>query len=272
MSRTNILSVMKERIQSFFVLMKEGYRFKDKVIILNYYLKSIIHLLNYVRGVKNSRKLSGEVFIKNRYGLFFCGNNFSTLWGCCSMCEPIQRKYLVLNEGVAVDLGSNCGMFTIPLARRLGDKGKVISVEPDKENIKILKRNIALNKLQNVIVVEKGCFSKKGEMTLYLDDLGTGGHSLLSRGEKNKVLIPVDSLDDILKELKIDHVDLIKMDVMGVELETFEGAKQILKKCHPKIVFELLHKEDKRKVYNFLFQYNYKIKQITDWNHVAVQK
>ena len=60
------------------------------------------------------------------------------------------------------------------------------------------------------------------------------------------------------------------MDVMGVELETFKGAKKILKNSHPKIIFELLHKEDKNEVYSYLSQFGYKIKQITDWNHVAI--
>lgn len=270
MGKINLLILMKEKIESFFILMKEGYRFKDKLIILRYYLKSPMHFLNYLFGIKNPRNLGGDVYIKNRYGLFFCGNNFSSLFGSCSMCEPIMRKYLVLKEGVAIDIGSNCGMFTIPLARMLRNKGKVISIEPEKKNIKLLKKNVSLNGLKNVTVIEGGCFSKKGKMTLYIDDFGTGGHSLLKSKVAKKEIIPINTLDNILKSLKINHVDLIKIDVMGVELETFKGAKQILKKSHPKIIFELLNKEDKREIYKFLSQYNYKIKQITEWNHLAV--
>jgi len=270
MVRKNILEAVGDGIESFFVLMKEGYGFKDKAIILGYYLKSPIHFINYLFGIKNSRKLGGNVFIKNQHGLFFCGNNFSSLFGCCSMCEPIMSKYVVLEKGVAVDIGSNCGMFTIPLARMLRGSGKVISIEPDQKNIEILKKNISLNHLENVSIIEGGCFSKKGKMDLYLDNLGTGGHSLLKNDMAKKETIPVDTLDNILKTLGIDRVDLIKVDVMGVELETFEGAKKILKKSHPKIIFELLHKEDKGRVYDFLSQYNYKIKQITEWNHVAI--
>jgi FkbM family methyltransferase len=270
MGNTNFLSLVGERIKSFFVLMKEGYGFKDKVIILEYYLKSPLHFFNYYLGIKNSRTLKGDVLIKNKYGLFFCGNNFSSLFGSCSMCEPVMRKYMKLEKGIAIDAGANCGMFTIPLARMLGDKGKVISIEPDKKNIEILRKNIEINHLKNVEVVEKGCFSKKDRMTFYLDDIGMGGHSLLKKGEAKKETIEVDTIDNMLKDLEIDRVDFIKIDVMGVELETLRGAEKTLEKSHPKIVFELLHKEDKDKVYAFLSKYNYKIKQITDWNHVAV--
>ena len=268
--KINFFDLIGERLKNFFFLMKEGYKLRDKMIILEYHLKAPAQLLNYFMKRTNSRKLIGDVFIKNRYGLFFCGNNFSSIFGVCSICEPVVRKEVVLDKGIAIDIGSNCGMYTIPLARMLKNKGKVISIEPEKKNIKLLKKNVSLNRLKNVIVIDKGCFSKKRKMTFYLDNFGTGGHSLLKRKGAKKEIIPVDTLDNILKSLKINHVDLIKVDVMGVELETFKGAKKILKKSHPKIIFELLNKEDKEKVYKFLSQYNYKIKQITEWNHLAV--
>jgi len=266
----NFVSLIKERLKIFFILMKEGYKLKDKLIILVYHLKAPVQLFNYLIGKKNLRKFIGNVYIKNKYGLFFCGNNFSSVWGASSICESVVRKEVVLDKGIAVDIGANCGMYTIPLAKMLREKGKVIAIEVERNNIELLKKNIKLNKINNVIVINKGCFSKKGEMLLSLDKFGTGGHSLLKKKGAKKEIIPVDTLDNILKSLKINHIDIIKVDVMGVELETFKGAKKILKKSHPKIIFELLNKEDKEEVYKFLSQYNYKIKQITEWNHLAV--
>ncbi|MFH1325755.1 MAG: FkbM family methyltransferase [archaeon] len=250
--------------------MKEGYKFKDKLIILRFHLKTPLHLLNYLLGIKNSRRLYGNVFIKNRYGLFFCGNNFSSVFGVGSMSEPIVRKELIIKKGVMMDIGANCGMFTIPTAKMLGKNGRVISIEPDKKNIKLLKKNVGLNNLKNVDVIEKGVFSKKGKMTFYLDDIGTGGHSLLKSEVKKKEIISVDTIDNTLSKLKINHVDLIKIDVEGVEIEAFKGAKKILKKSHPKIIFEALSEHKREEIYKFLNQYGYKIKKITDCNYVAV--
>jgi FkbM family methyltransferase len=268
--RKSILHIIKDNLESFFVLMKEGYKFRDKMRILGYYLKSPVHLINYLIGKKNSRKMSGDVTLKNRYGLFFCGDNFSSIYGSSSICEDIVRKEMILDKGVAVDIGANCGMHTIPLASMLKDQGRVISIEPNKKNIELLKRNIEINKLNNVIVIEKGSFSKKQEMTFYIDDIGLGGSSLLKKENFKKETIQVDTLDNILRESKVDHVELIKIDVMGVELETLQGAEKVIKKFHPKIVFELLREEDKDKVYEFLLKYNYKIKQIAEQNYVAV--
>lgn len=118
--------------------------------------------------------------------------------------------------------------------------------------------------------MEKGCFSKKGKRTFYLDDFGTGGHSLLKGNLVKKETIRIDTIDNILKSLKINHINLIKLDVIGVEVEVLKGAKQILKKSHLKIIFETLSEKRRKAMYEFLSQYNYKIKKITDWNYVAV--
>ncbi len=69
--KINFGSLIKERLKIFFILMKEGYRLKDKIIILVYHLKSPIQLFNYLIGKKNPRKLIGNAYIKNKYGLFF---------------------------------------------------------------------------------------------------------------------------------------------------------------------------------------------------------
>jgi len=272
MGNTNILGIVKEKIWSFFYLMKEGYKLKDKMIILRYYLKSPMHFLNYLFGRKNSRNLDGNVFIKNRYGLFFCGDNFSGVFGAGSFCEPEVRREFVLKEGVAIDVGANLGMLSIPLAKMLGDKGKVISIEAEKKNIEFLRKNVRINNLKNVFVIGKGAYSKKGKINLNLDEYGIGGHSIQkTKGSEfgKKQLIDVDTIDNILKELKIKKVDLVKIDIEGGEIDALKGAKKTLKKCHPKIIFEAVEDVEKGKIELMLAKYGYKIKPLKDVNYVA---
>jgi FkbM family methyltransferase len=264
------LDIIKDKFESFFYLMKEGYGFRDKIIILRYYLKGPLQFINYMRGRKNSRDLRGDVFIRNKYGLFFCGKNFSSVVGASSICEPEVRKEFNVKEGdIVIDAGANCGMFTVQLAKIVGNKGRVISIEPEKNNIRLLKKNIELNRLKNVDVIEKGCYSKNGEMTFYIADLGTGGHSLLEGNVKRKEIIPVETIDSIIARLKISNVRLIKIDVEGVELEAFKGAVKILKKFHPKIIFEALDERKRKEIGDFLCQYGYKIRRIGEWNYVT---
>lgn len=269
MDKTNITTEILERIKIFFYLMKEGYRIKDKLIILEYHLRWPIQLANYLIGKKNSRKLRGNVYIKNKYGLFFCGNNFSSVFGAGSFCEPEIRKEFTLKKGVALDIGANLGMFSIPLAKELGNNGKVISIEAEKKNVELLRKNVKLNNLSNVLIIGKGAYSKKGQMTFYLDSIGTGGHSLMKENSAKTETIEVDTIDNILDELKAKKINIIKIDVEGAEIDVFKGAKKTLSKSRPKIIFEALDDKKKREIEAFLSRYNYKIRKIGEWNYVA---
>lgn len=268
----NLLNLVKERLQNFFIMMGEGYRVKDKIIILRYHLKAPIQFLNYLTGKKNSRKMYGDVFIKNKYGLFFCGNNFSSVFGALSTCEPEVRREFLLNEGVALDIGANLGMFSIPLGKKLGNAGKVIAIEAEKKNIELLRKNVRLNNLENVFVVGKGAYFKKGMVNLNIDNYGTGGHSIqktdISEFGKKQV-IDVNTIDNIIKECGIKKVDLIKIDIEGGEIDAFKGAEKTLKKDHPKIIFEALDEDEKKKIEKMLSKYGYKVRFLNGVNYVA---
>jgi len=272
MAWKKLIGLVSERLKTFLIMIREGNRFGDKIIILEYHLRAPIQALNYLRGVKNSRIMSGEVFIKNKYGLFFCGKNFSSVFGAISNCEPEVRREFVLDKGVALDVGANLGMFSIPLAKKLGSKGKVISIEAERNNVNLLKKNVELNGLKNVIVIGKGAYSKKGKINLNIDEFGTGGHSIQKTNVSEfgkKEIIEVDTIDNIIKDLKIKKVDIIKIDIEGGEPDAFKGASKTLKRDHPKIIFEAIENKDRVGVEKILKSHRYKIRKIGEWNYVA---
>ena len=272
-----LIKTAKERFIGFFYLMKEGYRLKDKLVIFEYHLRFPKHIINYLRGIKNTRTLISDVYMKNNDVIFYCGDNFSTVYGVSNYSEREFRKRLVLDKGVFVDVGANCGIYSIPLAKKLKKKGKVIAIEVEKENIKNLKKNVKLNKLKNIHVVGKGCFSKKGEKWLNLADHGTGGHSFFKSEETQqqgkKQLVKIDTLDNILKDLKIDKVDLIKLDIEGAELETLKGARQTLINSKPKLLYEFHTQLERTDLECFLriCGYNY-FERIDEYNILAEVK
>src|SRR3989304_896498 len=130
-------------------VISESHTFRDKLIILRYYLKAPFFMINHLRGRHNPRLLSQDVMIKNKYGIFFCDRNLYYALGFSSVVEPEIKDFLIKNvsNGVFVDIGANGGMHTIPSARKM--KGKVIAIEPEPKNFEILKKNIGLNKLKN---------------------------------------------------------------------------------------------------------------------------
>lgn len=97
-----------------------------------------------------------------------------------------------LKEGdVFVDVGANIGLHTLFASKLVGNEGKVISFEPFSLNFKSLKRNVSLNKSEN-IVLENLAISKDSETLDILynvkdANLGMASSFLVDYSHKEKV-------------------------------------------------------------------------------------
>ena len=63
---------------------------------------------------------------------------------------------------VVVDLGANVGYYTILRGKLVGEIGRVYAFEPDPVGFEILRRNVRLNGLHNVVLEQKAVSSKPG--------------------------------------------------------------------------------------------------------------
>ncbi len=164
------------------------------------------------------------------------------------------NEFSLDKEDIVVDAGANIGGFTIKAADIVGSEGMVIAIEPEKENLKILEKNIKANNLENVLIISRGLWSHKGIKSLYLDDW-PGLHSLFgekpgsssqhpdkySEKQKHSNRIEVDTLDNLMDELGIDKINFVKMDIEGAEIEALKGAEKMLTNKNLKLVIEANH-------------------------------
>lgn len=191
--------------------------------------------------------------------------------------EPYETKLIlrqVKKEDVVVDVGANIGYYTVLLAKKVK---KVYAFEPDKISFEILKKNIEVNKLKNVVAVNAAVGSREGKLELYRSEENLGDHKLfktplgcaaspLDEGEKIKVI----KLDDFIKE----KVDLIKIDTQGWEPEVIEGAKKLIEKDKPIIFVEYspatyrVAKLDGKKMTDFLKKIYKKFFWIDEWLYI----
>lgn len=263
-----IKNIWIEFIQ-YFHLFREGRSIKDKTIIFLYGLLAPYRMLQKARGLKVRRQYIKSISLENADGLFNCGRSFISSRIVCEYYERDLHKYLNLKEGVFVDIGAHVGKYTVALGNKIGRSGKIISIEPEKENFTLLKKNVALNKLTNVYLLNVACAGQDGEATLYVHkDYPTLNSFYINRGP-SQIKVKTVKLDTIIQNLNINRVDLMKIDVEGAEVDVIQGSSDILKRHHPRIIFEVFDSENLEKIDNILCKFNYKIIQIKEKNYFA---
>ncbi len=84
--------------------------------------------------------------------------------------ETEVLKKIVKKGDIIVDIGAHIGYYSLLFAKIVGNKGKVYAFEPDKNNFKLLMKNIKTNGYNNIIPVEKALSNKNQKIRLYISD------------------------------------------------------------------------------------------------------
>jgi FkbM family methyltransferase len=138
------------------------------------------------------------------------------------------RDHLIKKGDIVFDCGAHQGCTTIVLANWVGEEGKVISFEPVPKNCEIIKKNIQLNNLTNVILEEKAVGAGIGKVIIN----GASNSRIIS--STKGVEVSLTNLD----EYRHFKPSLLKIDVEGFEVEVLKGAKNILSSI-PKLAIEI---------------------------------
>jgi len=183
-----------------------------------------------------------DVIMENHDGKFLCRKGTDDARFAAEAYEyPLQKYFNKITQGVFVDVGSNIGKYAIKVANQLGTNGRVVAIEPEPSNFEMLTANVELNGLSNTTLLNVACWNKNERLKLCLGPgfKGTGAHSVKYHRSEDFIEVTASKLDDILKDLLIEHVDLMKIDVEGAEGEVLEGAEESLaENPHLKIIFE----------------------------------
>jgi FkbM family methyltransferase len=148
--------------------------------------------------------------------------------------ESWVTKFIVHNVkpgDVCIDAGAHFGYYSLLLAELCGKSGKTIAIEPNAHLSKLLSFTNVLNDHQ-FINVHKGLSNEKGEVTLTVPLHFWGGGTIRKEKGDDHVTtqtVQVETLDNLLEELKFSRVDFIKMDCEGVEPLIFFGMEKTLK-------------------------------------------
>ena len=146
-----------------------------------------------------------------------------------------------------MDVGAHVGTWALRATRGFQ---KVVAFEPDSKANKILRTNVKLNNLHNIIVIEAAISNTTGEMPVANE----------SQNGKKVNRVPVRTLDSFKLE-----PSLVKIDTEGNELSVLQGARETLRQ-KPQLVIETHSPESVRRIRALLESYNYSIKEIRQQN------
>jgi len=174
------------------------------------------------------------------------------------------NKY-IKEDFIIVEGGAYIGMHTVRFSH-LAPKGHIYSFEASKRNYELVNATIKENNLHNITLFNKALYSTNS--TVYLNESFTPDQD--SVGDNNNgcpvEAVTIDSLD-------LPHVDFIKLDVEGGELNAFKGSINTLNKFKPIIAFEYLNKIDIESPIPFLKENGYDVFNIEGhWDYIALPK
>jgi FkbM family methyltransferase len=160
-----------------------------------------------------------------------------------------------------IDVGANVGIFTVPLALAVGELGRVIAVEPSRENVAQLEHNVQLNGLANVEVHTLALAAEPGEVALQIG-VDPAFHStatvVRSRDAAATEVVRADTLDRIWHAAGSPEVSFLKIDTEGAELDVLRGGRAVLETCTMPILLEAKDSDQVRSLDELLAPFGYR--------------
>jgi len=148
-------------------------------------------------------------------------------------------RFLRVKKGdVFVDIGAHTGRYTVMASLMVGERGKVVAVEPDPSNFERLLANISLNRLKNVIPLRVAASDSDGTATLHRS-IFSSGQSIGQDLGRGSIEVPTKTMDGVIREIGPGHVDWVKIDVEGFETEVLKGMKATILRYGPRIIVEV---------------------------------
>ena len=125
------------------------------------------------------------------------------------------------DNGVFLDIGANIGSVSLYVdnfnkARDEGNKIKVYSVEPEPNNLSLLKENIKNNPTENITVINNAIWHEK--KAVFITNQG-GNSSIIDGSYAESVEVLAITIQNFIDLYSIDEIDVAKIDIEGAEFD-----------------------------------------------------
>jgi FkbM family methyltransferase len=176
------------------------------------------------------------VYGQNRPGF---GGRAVYVYGDATEPEFEHLDSFLDDTGVFIDIGANTGKWAIKAAKRFGNTGVVIAVEPFPDIMATLYRSVKANGFDNVRLRTLTIGDRTGESAFWMNNNRPQMFSL----EKNdagasKFSTLTVTLDDLCRWERLDRLDYLKIDAEGSEEKVLSGGRETISRFRPIIQIE----------------------------------
>jgi FkbM family methyltransferase len=150
-----------------------------------------------------------------------------------------------------IDAGSNIGQQTIKFYNEFQEAKKIISIEIDKDNFDLLKKNTLHCK--NVLSINCALSSEAGKNKNYVKHTNSEMTKLSNNAEG--IPIKTTSINQLILDYKLPRVDILKFNIEGNETDVFINNCEWIYKCKI-IAFNNAHlQNDTQKILENFFRF-----------------
>lgn len=204
--------------------------------------------MNYI----THRKVWWPYILRNGYKIM-C-QDFDDLW---TISEVIFKKCygkIFPKSWTILDIWANTGISAIYLASKSWTS-KIIAYEPFERNYNQIKKQVKLNRLENRIFTHKVWIDKtSGTKKLYIADQSVTPNMYNMTSSDTYVEITTTTIDDIIKDYRLQTIDFIKMDCEWAEFDIlYWTSEENIKKIHEiKMEYHDIFVNDKKRNSKYL--------------------
>jgi FkbM family methyltransferase len=185
--------------------------------------------------------------------------------------ELLESRRLEYGDGViAIDCGANIGVHTLEWARFMHGWGNVLAFEAQERIFYALAGNLTLNNCFNARAIWAAVGATNGALRVPVPDYFTpssfGSLELRQTGQTEFIGQEIDYSDaatQLVQMMAIDslglpRLDLIKIDIEGMEMEALEGARASIARHKPHLLIEKI-KSNEADIRRFVGELGYKV-------------
>jgi FkbM family methyltransferase len=221
-------------------------------------MRHVQRKMGFVLSASGHGPLIVPRFDEHRVGgrAFGVGNQILE-WGAWDAQEMGMLLFLLrcrrqhFGDGVfLIDCGANIGVLTVEAAIEMTGWGSVLAIEAQERLFYALAGNIALNNCFNARALHAAVAAADGTLRAPVPDylrFGSFGSLELRPGPQNEFIgQAIDYSDNATQEIRAlkldslaaDRVDVIKIDVEGMEAEVLNGAVDVIARHRPILLVE----------------------------------